>query len=434
MDNEQLEKEYEEVFDGEEKSLNLLKITRDKFELRREIIPIKAIGFSEPVKKGRSQTMIGLTKTVQELGVVTPIHVMTTEVGEDEDDEDSFKYILLDGLRRVFGAVKNNMSEIEAVIWDFHDKELGRQLALPLSLLLNRTQKRTWKEVWELYTVLEMQTQITPGTLEYLLQLEAGDAMKLKDVMLCDYTEVQEMLLSNEKTLDQCYKQLQKLRKEEDALDKEDNTGFSDTVEDAEEIVSNEKPLPTLSDEDTKRLLEMVDDLDDMDVEEEDFNELNSGEAEQQKVGERHPLDPALKSAVLNRDKFKCVCCGTGGPALLGVLAVHHCIPVHCLGRDSMENLVTLCLNCHITVHIAERNGGRLQMSKEDFDTYTPEEQTRLKKVLKLAKVAVEADKAKGYSTDRVREMTKDSIRHPMPGTGLPENRAAYLASKVENK
>ena len=118
--------------------------------------------------------------------------------------------------------------------------------------------------------------------------------MKLKDVMLCDYSEVKEGLLSGEKSLDQCYKMLQKLRKEEDALANEDSTGFSDTVEDAGEIVNDDKPLPTLSDDDAMRLLEMTENLDDMDIEEADFNELNTGYDEQQIVGERHPLDLSL--------------------------------------------------------------------------------------------------------------------------------------------
>ena len=432
MENEELKKEYEEIFDGEEKAMHMLKITSDKFDLDEKTIPIKSIGFSEPVKTGRKQTMIGLTKTISELGVVTPIHVMTTETYDEDEDDDSFKYILLDGLRRIFGATKNNITEIKAVIWDFHDKELGRQLALPLSLILNRTQKRSWAEVWDLYTILEMQSQVTPGTLEYLLQLESGDAMKLKDVMLCDYSEVKEGLLSGEKTLDQCYKMLQKLRKEEDALANEDNTGFSDTVEDADEIVNESKGTPTLSDDDAMRLLEMTNDLDDTDIDEEDFNDLNTGYDEQQVVGERHPLDPALKTASLQRDNFRCACCGMGGPALLGALATHHKIPVHCGGKDTLDNLITLCLTDHVTLHIAERNGGKLQMTKEEFDSYTSEEQVRLKKILKLAKVAVEADKLKGYSNEKVREMTKDAIRHPMPGTGLKENQQAYMKAKSE--
>ena len=78
------------------------------------------------------------------------------------------------------------------------------------------SRKHSWKEIWDLYRILELQHSLTPGVLEYLLQLEGGDAMKLKDVMLCDYEEVKAALMNNEKNLEACYKMLQKLRKEED--------------------------------------------------------------------------------------------------------------------------------------------------------------------------------------------------------------------------
>ena len=181
----------------------------------------------------------------------------------------------------------------------------------------------------------------------------------------------------------------------------------------------------------------MADSLDDLDnVNDEDFDELNqadNGYIDRQAVGERHPLDPALKSAVLSRDDFKCACCGFGGAAALGVLAVHHKIPVHCGGMDTMENLVTLCLNHHILLHVAERNGGKLQMTREDFDNYNEEEQEALKKTLKFARVAVEANKRRGLSKEQVQEATRDAIRHPMPGAGLSENRRAFDENRYRN-
>lgn len=433
-----LEAEYDEVFDGETKASNLLKITSDKFTRSKEVIKIKEIGFSQPTKMGRQKTMTGLTKSIYELGVVTPIHVMTVE---DEDEDSEYKYVLIDGLRRVFGAMKNNLEEIDAIIWDFNDKELGMDLLLPLSLILNRTQKRSWSEIWDLYRVLEMKSQITPGTLEYLLQLNGGDAMKLKDVMLCDYSEVKEALLNEEKDLDGCYKMLQKLRKEEDQLGKDDATGFSDTVENAEEVTSSNVGGDggQLSDQDVLELLEMVDDLDNLDdVDEGDFDNMNKvadGFVDQQKVGERHPLDPALRQAVLQRDDFTCQCCGMKMiGARLGLIAIHHSLPVHTGGKDTLDNLITLDLNCHLTLHIMERNGGAILMSKDDFDSLPEKEQISLKKCLKLARVAIEADKRKGLSKKDVQEKTQDAIRHPMPGAGLKENQMAYAIANSKVK
>jgi 5-methylcytosine-specific restriction protein A len=434
MEDKKLEKEYEETFDGEEKALNLLHISSDKYTRRKEVIKIKEIGFSEPIKKGRSQTMTGLTKSISEMGVMNPIHVMTTELSEDDDD-DAFKYVLLDGLRRVFGAVKNNVGEIEAIIWDFHDKELGRQVALVLSLLLNRTQRRKWKEIWDLYTVLEMQTQITPGTLEYLLQLEPGDAMKLKDVMLCEYVDVQEMILHENKTLEQAYKQLQKLRKEEDALSKEDNMGIGDTMEEASEIANDEPQSELLTDNDVVKLLELSDSMDEDDIDEADFEEMNAqGEVEHQKVGERHPVDPSIKQGTFQRDNYRCRCCNTGGVAFLGTLIYHHLVPVADGGPDTVDNGLTLCDSCHQILHITQKNGGRINMTKGQFDEYSEDEQRRIKYILKFAKVAVEADKIRGRNKEEIMKDANASARHRMPGESMKEMTQMYASSQKEEE
>lgn len=426
------ESEYDATFDGDEKASNLLKLKSDAFTIDYKVISIKQIGFTDPIKKGRQRTLQGLSKTVQDLGVLVPIHVMTVP---EESEDDDYKYVLLDGIRRIYAAAKNGEEEIRAMVWDFKDKDQGTDLALYLSLILNRSQRRSWAEIWHLFQILELQSAITPGTLEYLLQLESGDAMKLKDVMLCEYDEVKQALLNEEKNLDACYKMLAKLRKEEDQLAKDDATGVADSVEGAEDLASKDsKGLPQLSDQDVLELLDMVDDLDSDDISEDDFNSLVSPDdsfIDQQKVGDRHPLDPALRQATLARDKFYCQCCGMHLiGARLGLIAVHHVLPVHTGGKDVLENLITLCLNCHLSLHVMERNGGSILMSKEDYDALPEEEQKSLKKALKLARIAIEADKRKGLSKEAVAEATKDAIRHPMPGISN-ENKIAYSVTKA---
>lgn len=427
--------DYGETKDGtEERALNLLSLTSDKFSLSTEVIKIGEIGLSEPTKRGRQKTMIGLTQSVKDMGILTPIHVM--KVAEEDATED-YKYVLIDGLRRMFGAIKNGMTEICATVWDFEDKEKGMELLLPLSLMLNRQQKRQWSEVWDLYRILELQSAITPGTLEFLLQLEAGDAMRLKDVMLCDYSEVKEALLSGEKNLDACYKMLQKMRKEEDQLGKDDATGFGDTVEGAEEVAGDvTEGSEQLTDQDVLELLEMADNLDDdSEVSSDDFSDMSTPDSDfvdQQKVGERHPLDPALRQAVLARDDFTCRCCGMKMiGARLGLIAVHHVIPVHCSGKDELKNLVTLCSNCHILLHICERNGGTILMPESEFNELLPSEKSSMKRALKLARIAIAADKRKGLSKEQICVATRDSIRHRMPGDGLKENQIAYSYAKA---
>lgn len=430
MHGTSLEAEFDATFDGDERASMLLKLTSEAFSRSYKRIQIKQIGLTDPIKKGRLQTMQGLTSTVKDLGVVVPIHVMT--VSEDVADDD-YQYILLDGLRRMYGAMRNGQKEIDAIVWDFEDKDQGSDLALFLSLILNRGQARRWGEIWDLFKTLELQSEITPGTLEYLLQLESGDAMKLKDVMLSEYDEPKEALLANEKTLDAAYKMLQKLRKEEDKLAKEDATRLSDTVDGAEEIGGNNTDSDgELSEQDVMELLEMADDIDSIaSVGEDDFADLNKvadGYTDAQKVGERHPIDPALRQAVLARDDFTCACCGMRMiGARLGLIAVHHKIPVHASGKDTLDNLITLCVGDHILLHIMERNGGSIMMSKEDFEELSENEQVSLKRALNYARVAVEADKRKGLSKKDVADYTQDAIRHPMPGAGMRENRAAYI-------
>ncbi len=430
--------DYGETKDGtEERAFNLLSLTSDKFSLSTEVIKIGEIGLSEPTKRGRQKTMIGLTQSVKDMGILTPIHVMKVA---EEDATDDYKYVLIDGLRRMFGAIKNGMTEICATVWDFEDKEKGMELLLPLSLMLNRQQKRQWSEVWDLYRILELQSAITPGTLEFLLQLEAGDAMRLKDVMLCDYSEVKEALLSGEKNLDACYKMLQKMRKEEDQLGKDDATGFGDTVDGAEEVAGDvTEGSEQLTDQDVLELLEMADSLDDdSEVSSDDFSDMSTPDSDfvdQQKVGERHPLDPALRQAVLARDDFTCRCCGMKMiGARLGLIAVHHIIPVHCSGKDELKNLVTLCSNCHILLHICERNGGTILMPESEFNELLPSEKSSMKRALKLARIAIAADKRKGLSKEQIGNATKDSIRHRMPGVGLKENQIAYSYAKANKQ
>ena len=421
------ESEYDNTFSGDEKLNNLLKITSDSYTRKFERIKINQIGFTDPVKKSRLETMTGLTSTIKDLGVLDPIDVMTVE-----DPDDDYKYVLIAGLRRVYGALKNGQTEIDAIVWDFKDKDQGNDLALYLGLMLNRTQRRKWGEIWHLYQILELQSAITPGTLEYLLQLESGDAMKLKDVMLCDYDEVKEALLSGDKNLDGCYKMLAKLRKEEDQLAKEDAMGAADTVEGADEIASdNTGDNGQLSDQDVMELLEMVDSLDDNDLSDEDFDGLNQSafDAERQKVGDRHPVDPAIRQGTFQRDNFKCRCCGTGGVAFLATLVYHHAIPVHCGGADTVENGLTLCDSCHQTLHCAEKSGGKIPMTRDQFELYDEKEQLRIKKILKYANVAVEAAKRKGISRERIAEEANRSARHRMPGENLRETQAGFAAS-----
>ena len=182
-------------------------------------------------------------------------------------------------------------------------------------------------------------------------------------------------------------------------------------------------------------LLEMVDGVDE-DVTDEDFDDVNRGsfEDEGQKVGERHPVDPAIRQGTFQRDNFRCRCCGTGGVAFLGTLVYHHAIPVSARGKDSVANGLTLCDSCHQVLHCAEKSGGKIPMTKEQFEEYSEADQLRIKRILKFAKVAVEAHKRVGNSRDKIVKEATASGRHRMPGETLKETQIGFAtASKGEN-
>ena len=450
--NPDLLAEYEETFTNEERISNALNLKQSSFVLQHGEVNFDDLSFTEPIKKSRRETYLGMTTSIKELGILTPIHVMVTESYADWLDGDmkeefvGFKYVVIDGFRRVYGGIKNNITSCRAVIWEFEDKDLGSQLITALSRLLNKVQNHSWSEVWYLYQILELQTSMTPGTLEYLLSLESGDAMRLKDIMLSDYPEVRDELLSNKKTLSQCYNMLQKLRKEEDQIMIDDTRGISE-VDSAEDIVDKENK-GTLSDNEVMEILDMIDDFSG-DLTDEDFDELagNNLDDERQRVGERHPLDPALRAAVLARDEYCCQVSGRGkglpADVALAILNVHHLIPVHAGGTDSIDNLITISLDAHTLVHIIERRNGKLGMSKDDFDKLSPDEQEYFKRVMRIARVAVEANRRVGNSKEKIKKATSDNMRFKMPGAVLKENMDAvnnsggvynYRERELDNK
>lgn len=427
--------------DSEDKVADFLSVSKDDFTISYGVIEFGSLLIPNPVKKDRAETYLGLSKSIGEIGIVTPIHVMISEGYSEyveeygtEEGFEGYKYILIDGFRRVWAGYKNGLSRAYAVIWDFKDKDRGADLAFVLSRLVNKTGKHNWGEIWYMYQLLESQAAMTAGTLEYLLQLEPGDAMKLKDIMQCEYQDIIADLLSNKKTLQQSYSALQKARKEEDVLRKEDAKGIA-KMEQAEGIIDSSKGS-VLSNEEVNKILEMQDDFSG-DLSAEDFDELMGNDIpdEVQNVGDRHPLDPALRAAVLQRDGFCCAITGRGKglPAniALSILNVHHKVPVHCGGPDTMDNLITVCLDAHTLIHIIERNNGKLGMSQEQFESLPEDEKVFITGVMKVARIAVEANRKLGHTREEVRSATEKDVKFQMPGRVQRENMEALAVAKA---
>lgn len=57
-----------------------------------------------------------------------------------------------------------------------------------------------------------------------------------------------------------------------------------------------------------------------------------------------------IREAVLARDKYRCTKCGTYGTNK-NKLTMHHVIYRSKGGKDTLDNLITLCESCHRELH-----------------------------------------------------------------------------------
>lgn len=421
-------------------------LDKGSFTLDISTISISDIVIPTPVKDSRKETYLGLARSVEELGVLNPIHVMISEgfteyVAENGSEEgyEGPKYVLLDGLRRVFALKKNNVDRINAVIYDFKDKDKGSEMLNILSLILNKNQRKSWAEIWYMQQVLEAESTLPPSDVEYLLQMEPGDAMRLKEVMTRrdEFPQPAEDLLDKKKTLAQAYSALTKLLKEQDLLAKDDISGVSE-MEQADGVIDGDVG-GKLSDDEVKELLDMESSFEG-DLSDDEFDELmgNNLPDDRQTVGERHPLDPNLRAAVLQRDGYCCQITGMGKglptPIALAILNVHHKVPVHCGGTDTMDNLITVCLDAHTLIHIVERNMGKLGMSREEFDALDEDQKDFITGVMKLARIAVEANRRMGRSREQIHKDTAEAVRFQMPGVVQRENMNAIAAASMHTE
>lgn len=414
-EDESYDESYDDLEEKGTKGQAFLSINKSSYNITYGEVSFKDIAYSEPLKDYRKSTFKGLTQSVQDLGIVTPIHVMLTygysrylsKLEDGQPDEySSFKYVLLDGFRRLFAGVKVGLKSAKAVIWEFKDPEIGADVSVPLSLILNKVQSHDWSEVWQMQQTLEEKNIVTPNILEFLLSLDAGDAMKLKDIMLSDYEEIIEDLLSKKKTLQQSYNALQKARKEEDKLLKEDGMGISDTEEGTEITEKDDYERPRLSDNEVREILDISEDIDEQFTDDnfsEWSNENASDKWQDRANGDR--IDEDLRLEILERDGYACQVSGFGKglPRHLAkkFLNVHHVVLVSDGGLDIEDNLITISRDVHDLVHIIIDQNGKLGITKDQYEELPAEMKDFYKKVMKLVNTALRAKeklKASGKS------------------------------------
>lgn len=470
MDKKKLDAEYNATFDGSEQLEHTLHEISDTVKCEQQKIPVEQLVLTEFKKQSRAKTRIGLAASVEHWGVVSPIHVLAME--------DNDKYLVLDGVRRVVAAMRNNITEIQCVVWKFDDPDKGKKFANILALMINRVANYDVTEQWEMLQVLEDVNEVQPALAEYLLGLQAGEAMKLKDIMLSEmaYDEIKEKLIDGSYNIEQAYKKLCTLRKKENALEKEDNTAIANPDEDGTQTAGSKRlsdkevdekleiggsnadfeigepamddvgtdddseEQGELAESDVTELLQESDAIsvdtdtskEDKEVTKEEIDAIDKtdelrGSSLYQKVGQRHPIDPNTRTGTFIRDGFKCRCCGIGGnEAYLSILAFHHAIPVAMGGPDTKENGLTLCVNCHIMLH--NYLMGKLQV---DYDVLSQSERQRFMRIIKFGNIALAAKKKQHISLKDLHNAVEADTKHPMPNKFLAENTKSFEEAKA---
>ena len=408
-------------------------LSGQKYERVYKEIRVEDIVVSDVTKNSRQDTMVGLTANIAETGrVLVPIDVIEMPSVDGGDP----MYLLVHGARRMYGAVRNAFKTIPAYVWKFNNFEKAAELAFLLGLVLNRQQEHSVKEVWASMRILEHSYSLKPSEIERLFNiLDNGDAMKLKDVVLGEFDEPREHLLSGAKGLEQCYRLLQKLRKEEDKLALEDTQGILSETELGKETVVEDADgeVTRLTHEEAAEVMELAKPLDSEELESEMFTEkLVEDNHQNRKNDGDDDLPQQMKEKIKIRDKMCCQCCSKDHPenaaSFLSQLVVHHKIPVHAGGLDSEDNLITLCIGCHHALHVMERIG-KLMVTEEEYKKLTPDRQKIILNAYNLARIAIIAGQKKGYGVKERKEVTEASLRHKFPGREIKEDKG--LLSKL---
>lgn len=406
-------------------------LSGQKYERYYKDINVEDIVVSDVTKNSRKDTMVGLTANIAETGrVLVPIDVIEMpSVGGES------MYLLVHGARRMYGAIRNGFKTIPAYVWKFNNFEKASQLAFLLGLVLNRQQEHSINEVWASMRILEHTYGLKPNEIERLFNiLDNGDAMKLKDVVLGEFDEPKEHLLSGAKKLEACYRLLQKLRKEEDKLALEDTQGIlSETEIGKETVVDEDEEVTRLTHEEAAEVMELAKPLDSEELESEMFTEkLVEDNHQNRKNDGDDDLPQQMKEKIKIRDKMCCQCCSKDHPenasSFLSQLVVHHKIPVHAGGLDVEENLITLCIGCHHALHVMERIG-KIMVTKDEYAKLTPDRQKIMLNAYNLARIAIIAGQKKGYGVKERKEVTEAALRHKYPGREIKEDK--NLLSKI---
>lgn len=267
------------------------------------MVPVEYITVPEFKKNSRDPngTLQGLTKQVQSMSTVVPVVLTLTEAyykhlmsDKPVDEFMGQRFVLLQGLRRLFATLRVKAKTIPAVVQVFDNPEVINKRLDILSSVLQRSAKPNWAETYELVQRLVDTHGFEYHEIDTLVGLGIGDALKLDDVMKDEkYPEVKGTL--EKKDLKSAYALLEKFRREDATLAAQDAVGLQDMDGQVDYGMQIQEGVQVSSQEEVTEALGYL-----------PQDEEEDSESAQLEVS------AAVRDAVLEREDGQCWACGLG--------------------------------------------------------------------------------------------------------------------------
>lgn len=386
-------------------------MTGEAFSLKY-LTPQDIIVWGPRIRKNTDIT--ALVTSIRNDGLLLPLVVAPTQT--------EGRYVLIKGARRLLACATLGKKRIPCLI----NSQITISDIHVVEPLYSHTKPYTVSDMLAYIDYLKDEKNITaPSMIEYLLNLNSGDYMKLMDIMDDNDDEIVSALLTGQLDIGGAFKKLEQKRKKmgkekmsnarTEKIYNDAQTYGTDILADSGETGSDAE----LTEDEIKAIVDGVGDLDDVtDVDGEELKQqgdsIDGYQAHKQDPNNRERLDPKLRKAVLARDNNHCRICGMGGQEYSEVLDVHHIQEVYLGGDDNIDNLITACTCCHKLIHL----WGRGELQVRPFDQMNEAEATKFKRIIKLGNAIRQGMAAKGMKKEQLKKLDQaDTIGRRLKGS-----------------
>lgn len=296
--------------------------------------------------KYKDEERENLMNSIIKFGVLEPILVYPNN---DSHFTEEKTYTIIDGKERVKILSKMGENNVLALI----DYTMTPQTASIARIILKEKIRLNIDEKYFLYNQLRNITEsISTKEIEKMLN-EKNDSFRFYEQLLD--------LEKRYENVPKLYKALVKLKEQmfEGKITLEDCLKKANKKVDNYHKKQEKEEIKEEIDEKAEQAKEMnqIDKGEDA-IEQSRGNELDElteigNQNYQQSVNNRRILPTSLTKQLVARDESMCIICGYGGKHNLSVapgLEKHHIVDVQYGGSDNLNNLITLCPNCHSLV------------------------------------------------------------------------------------